>query len=240
MPQEQDGKLHFVGSVKTEAEKNEIWMAIKTIPTWQNDIVADIKVTGGPEPAASAKTYTVKSGDTLSGIAKSQLGSAGDYMKIFEANTRSAERSGQDQARPGSQDSLMIRPAALRRRPQLTVRTRPRHRTPQPFVLDDPNMAAAGLLNDMAALDSGDRALAYTRAAKAIVALPEAVADLVSAERLRESRRGRSRMAGRQGAPGVRRDGTVADCRRGDRVGWRVGAARGPRSVCATGSSAST
>ena len=39
-----------------------------------------------PRSAASAKTYTVKAGDTLSGIAKSQLGSAGDYMKIFEAN----------------------------------------------------------------------------------------------------------------------------------------------------------
>jgi nucleoid-associated protein YgaU len=87
--QEKDGKLHFVGSVKTEAEKNEIWTAIKTIPSWQNDIVADIKVTGGgaAAPAATAaKTYTVKAGDTLSGIAKAELGSAGAYMKIFEAN----------------------------------------------------------------------------------------------------------------------------------------------------------
>jgi len=64
--QEKDGKLHFVGSVRTEAEKNEIWTAIKTIPSWQNDIVADIKVTGGgaeasaAAPAAAAgKTYTV-------------------------------------------------------------------------------------------------------------------------------------------------------------------------------------
>ena len=89
--QEQDGKLHFVGSVQTEAEKNEIWTAIKTIPTWQNDVVADIKVTGGgaAAPAAAlrpAKTYTVKAGDTLSKIAKEHLGNASDYMKIFEAN----------------------------------------------------------------------------------------------------------------------------------------------------------
>ena len=50
--QEKDGKLHFVGSVKTEEDKNEIWNAIKTIPSWKNDIVADIKVTGvlPPEP----------------------------------------------------------------------------------------------------------------------------------------------------------------------------------------------
>ena len=87
--QEKEGKLHFVGTVKTEAEKNEIWNAIKTIPTWQNDVVADIKVTGGgaaAAPAASAKTYTVKSGDTLSAIAKAQLGDAHAYMKIFDAN----------------------------------------------------------------------------------------------------------------------------------------------------------
>ena len=38
--EEHDGKLHFKGTVATEAEKNEIWNAIKTIPTWQNDVVA--------------------------------------------------------------------------------------------------------------------------------------------------------------------------------------------------------
>jgi LysM repeat protein len=87
--QERDGKLYWDGSVKTEAEKNEIWMAIKTIPDWQNDIVADIKVTGGPAAApaaAAAKTYTVKAGDTLSAIAKEHLGNANAYMKIFDAN----------------------------------------------------------------------------------------------------------------------------------------------------------
>jgi nucleoid-associated protein YgaU len=90
--EERDGKLFFKGTVATEAEKNEIWTAIKTIPTWQKDVVADIQVTGGPaasaSPAAqaSAKTYTVKAGDTLSQIAKDHLGSAGAYMKIFELN----------------------------------------------------------------------------------------------------------------------------------------------------------
>jgi nucleoid-associated protein YgaU len=46
-----------------------------------------------PEPTESAKEpepestfYTVQSGDTLSGIAKAQYGSAGLYVKIFEAN----------------------------------------------------------------------------------------------------------------------------------------------------------
>jgi nucleoid-associated protein YgaU len=94
--QERDGKLYWSGSVKSEAEANEIWNAIKTIPDWRNDIVADIKVTGGGAAAgagagaagaaAAGRTYTVKAGDTLSAIAKEHLGSANAYMKIFEAN----------------------------------------------------------------------------------------------------------------------------------------------------------
>src|SRR5512145_2128732 len=89
--EEREGKLYWKGTVATEAEKNEIWSAIKTIPTWQKDIVADIHVSGGAAAspaaaAASAKTYTVQAGDTLSKIAKEHLGSAGAYMKIFELN----------------------------------------------------------------------------------------------------------------------------------------------------------
>lgn len=88
--EERDGKLYFNGTVASDAEKNEIWNAIKTIPTWQRDIVADIRVTGGATtaspPASPAKTYTVKAGDTLSRIAKEMLGNAQDYMRIFELN----------------------------------------------------------------------------------------------------------------------------------------------------------
>jgi nucleoid-associated protein YgaU len=98
--EERDGKLYFKGTVATEAEKNEIWMAIKTIPSWQQDIVADIQVTGGPAAAApAAKTYTVKAGDTLSAIAKEHLGSAGAYMKIFELNKD--QLSDPDKIKPG-------------------------------------------------------------------------------------------------------------------------------------------
>jgi nucleoid-associated protein YgaU len=98
--EERDGKFRMKGTVATEAEKNEIWAAIKTIPTWQQDVAADIRVTGGPAPAPAAaapapkpaaapppnKTYTVKAGDTLSRIAKEHLGNANDYMKIFDIN----------------------------------------------------------------------------------------------------------------------------------------------------------
>lgn len=110
--QERDGKLHFVGSVKTEEEKNEIWNAIKTIPDWRNDVVAEINVTGGGSSTAAgtgtatgaatataSKTYTVKAGDTLSKIAKQQLGDANAYMRIFDANRE--QLSNPDLIKPG-------------------------------------------------------------------------------------------------------------------------------------------
>ena len=88
---ERDGKLYFKGTVASEADKNEIWNAIKTIPDWQKDIVADIQVSAPAAAAvgtsgAAAKSYTVKAGDTLGKIAKETLGNAGAYMKIFDAN----------------------------------------------------------------------------------------------------------------------------------------------------------
>jgi nucleoid-associated protein YgaU len=101
--EEREGKLYFSGSVKTEADKNEIWAAIKTIPTWREDVVADIKVTGGggggEAAGTSARTYTVKQGDTLSAIAKQHLGDANAYMKIFQANRD--QLSDPDKIKPG-------------------------------------------------------------------------------------------------------------------------------------------
>lgn len=82
---EREGKLYFRGVVKTEAEANKIWDAIKTVPEWRNDIIADIQVSG-PAPKPPAETYTVQPGDTLSKIAKATLGDANAYMKIFEMN----------------------------------------------------------------------------------------------------------------------------------------------------------
>jgi hypothetical protein len=95
--EEQEGKLHFKGTVNSEDEKNQIWNALKTIPDWQKEIVADIRVKPGAtkaapptapasQPQAAAQTYTVQSGDTLSAIAKKFLGNANSYMEIFNAN----------------------------------------------------------------------------------------------------------------------------------------------------------
>jgi LysM repeat protein len=94
--EERDGKLYFNGTVNSADEKNQIWNALKTVGSWEKEVVADIKVKapapaapGAPSAPAStpqATTYTVQSGDTLSGIAKKLLGNANDYMAIFNAN----------------------------------------------------------------------------------------------------------------------------------------------------------
>lgn len=93
--EERDGKLYFKGTVPTQEQANQIWDAIKTVPDWRTDIIADIQATGtatGATPAATAggaaagETYTVKAGDTLSKIAKALLHDGNAYMKIFDAN----------------------------------------------------------------------------------------------------------------------------------------------------------
>ena len=95
--EELEGKLYFKGTVPTQEEANKIWDAIKTVPDWQKDIVADIKATGAG--AAAASTYTVKAGDTLSKIAKEKLGDANAYNEIFNANRD--QLSDPDKIKPG-------------------------------------------------------------------------------------------------------------------------------------------
>jgi nucleoid-associated protein YgaU len=98
--EEKDGKLYFKGTVGSEAEKNAIWDALKTQPDWSKDVIADIKVVARPGASeAMAKTYTVKSGDTLSKIAKQYYGDANAYMDIFNANKD--QLSDPDKIKPG-------------------------------------------------------------------------------------------------------------------------------------------
>ena len=96
---EREGKLHFHGTVGTQAEANKIWDAIKTIPDWSTEVVADIKATGGSSSAGAGQTYTVKPGDTLSKIAKELLGDGNSYMTIFNANKD--QLSDPDKIKPG-------------------------------------------------------------------------------------------------------------------------------------------
>jgi nucleoid-associated protein YgaU len=84
---ERDGKLYFHGTVPTQEEANKIWDAIKTVPDWRQEIVADIKATGAKTSGSTGgSTYTVKAGDTLSKIAKEKLGDPNAYTEIFNAN----------------------------------------------------------------------------------------------------------------------------------------------------------
>jgi nucleoid-associated protein YgaU len=107
--EERNGKLYFMGTVSTEAEKNRIWNAIRTVPTWPKDIVADIRVqpqpatrslqSSAPAPAAGTKTYTVVAGDTLTKIAERYLGDATQYSRILELNRD--QLTNPDKIRPG-------------------------------------------------------------------------------------------------------------------------------------------
>jgi nucleoid-associated protein YgaU len=95
--EERDGKLYFKGMVQNQDEVNEIWTAIKTVPDWRNDVVAEVTI--DPNAKAADTTYTVKAGDTLSKIAKDQLGDANAYMKIFDVNK--SILSDPDKIKPG-------------------------------------------------------------------------------------------------------------------------------------------
>lgn len=99
---EENGKFIFRATVAGADEKTKIWDRIKQIGGESpEDIMADITMDGsgsgsgsgsgdaheaGSSGGSGGSTYTVKSGDSLSKIAKQHLGDAGRYMEIFEAN----------------------------------------------------------------------------------------------------------------------------------------------------------
>ena len=79
---EQGGKLQITGTAPYEYGKNELWNAIKKHAGWENEISASINVSNTDIHGV----YTVKSGDTLSKIAKHVYGDPNAYPRIFEAN----------------------------------------------------------------------------------------------------------------------------------------------------------
>lgn len=81
--EEKDGKLRIGGRAEYGQDKDDLWNKIKTYDNWENEVEAEISV----ENTEIHGYYTVQPGDTLSKIAKSHLGKASQYMKIFEINT---------------------------------------------------------------------------------------------------------------------------------------------------------
>lgn len=77
-------KLLIRAAMPTENLKNDIWNEIKRIDPGYADLMADITVDSSLKPPA--RTYTVKSGDSLSKIAKEFYGDAKLYTKIVAAN----------------------------------------------------------------------------------------------------------------------------------------------------------
>lgn len=81
---EENGVLSIKGRTKTQYEKDLLWDKIKQIggqkPT---DIKADIRV----DDASVYHRHVVKSGESLSKIAKHYYGDPMKYKQIFSANT---------------------------------------------------------------------------------------------------------------------------------------------------------
>ena len=79
---EEGGKLKLTGTAAYQLDKDLLWDKIKTYSDWQTELGADIRV----KSTDIYGIYTVKSGDTLSGIAKSLFGDPMRYREIFDLN----------------------------------------------------------------------------------------------------------------------------------------------------------
>lgn len=88
-----DGARSRVTGVLNLIEYNEVELLVSTVPTPAAAAVerataspAATAPSGGAKPAATGRTYTVRSGDTLSRIAQQQLGNAGRWQEIANLN----------------------------------------------------------------------------------------------------------------------------------------------------------
>jgi nucleoid-associated protein YgaU len=79
---EEAGKLKVWGTAEYQLQKDKFWDKVKTYSSWEQDLVADIKV----DKTDVYGYYVVKPGDSLSKIAKDVYDNGGLYNKIYEAN----------------------------------------------------------------------------------------------------------------------------------------------------------
>jgi nucleoid-associated protein YgaU len=80
--EEKGGKLNIVGTTPYQLEKDLVWDAIKKHSGWEAEVMSDLRV----KNTDVYGYWEVKSGDSLSKIAKLAYDDAKKYMKIFEAN----------------------------------------------------------------------------------------------------------------------------------------------------------
>jgi nucleoid-associated protein YgaU len=89
------GVVALRGDVATQADKDKAQQIVQSLGSAAANYLTVQGVSGGLTPGGGAaagmgtgggQTYTVKSGDTLSKIAKQLYGDAGSWKKIHEAN----------------------------------------------------------------------------------------------------------------------------------------------------------
>jgi len=79
---EEEGKLKIKGTVEYQIEKDRYWNKIKSFSEWKDEVSADIRV----DKDDIYGMYEVKSGDSLSKIAKEFYGDPMKYKDIFALN----------------------------------------------------------------------------------------------------------------------------------------------------------
>lgn len=79
---DENGKAEVSGEGLSQEAKEKMMVAVGNV-SGIAEVVNNMQATDG---GAESTYYTVKSGDTLSAIAKAQYGDANAYNKIFEAN----------------------------------------------------------------------------------------------------------------------------------------------------------
>ena len=83
-----DGVATLCGDCTNQATRDQAVLIAGNIQGVEKVVADDLKAPPPKpeEPEEKVEFYEIVSGDTLGGIAKKYYGSAGKYMKIFEAN----------------------------------------------------------------------------------------------------------------------------------------------------------
>ena len=77
----QGEQIHIKAEVPSDASKNHVWDAIKSVDPTYADLKHEITV-----DSSLVQTYTVQAGDNLSKISKRFYGDPNKYLKIAQAN----------------------------------------------------------------------------------------------------------------------------------------------------------